>query len=294
MSRVSNLRQVPTQVRARVNLNIRKAVGLNQDPPPRCDDPATSYFPVDSVARLVHGDLSSMMVGGLASIFFQMLHPHAMAGVAQHSRYQHDPLGRLLQTANFIGATTYGDIPSAFASIERVLSVHQSVRGIADDGEPYFANDPHLLAWVHSAEMSMFLSGYQRYGRRSLSPRDADTYVREMAQLATDLGVEEPPRSVGELGAELERFRPELRLSHYGVAARDFVIDGFLDKPLQRLVYRLLIASSLDLLQPWALERLDVPRPTVVRRVMVRGATRVLCVVLRAFVPPAEPESLRS
>ena len=34
--------------------------------------------------------------------------PHTMAGVAQHSRYREDPLGRLLQTANFIGFTTYG------------------------------------------------------------------------------------------------------------------------------------------------------------------------------------------
>ena len=28
-----------------------------------------------------------MLVGGLGSLFFQMLHPLAMAGVADHSRY---------------------------------------------------------------------------------------------------------------------------------------------------------------------------------------------------------------
>lgn len=290
---VTKWKEAPARLRTRANLNIRRAVGLTQDPPPRCDDTAIAYFPVDGVARLVHGDLSSMMVGGLGSIFFQMLHPHAMAGVAQHSRYQHDPLGRLLQTANFIGATTYGSSSAAYGSIERVLSVHQAVRGVADDGVEYYANDPHLLAWVHTAETMMFLSGYQRYGKHRLTRSDADAYVAEMSKLARDLGVEDPPTNLDELHAALNRFRPELRLSHYGVEARDFVIDGFLEKPLQRAVYRLLIASSLDLLAPWALEQLDVQRKSALRRAGLRGATRVLCVVLRSFVPPTEPVTLR-
>ena len=108
-----------------------------------------------------------MLVGGLGSLFIQMLHPHTMAGVAQHSRYREDPLGRLLQTANFIGFTTYGTKAQAYASIERVLAVHQVVRGVADDGVTYYANDPHLLAWVHAAETSMFLTAYRRFGTRS-------------------------------------------------------------------------------------------------------------------------------
>lgn len=293
MLSVTNWREAPERLRTRANLNIRKAVGLTQDPPPRCDDPATAYFPVAGVARLVHGDLSSMMVGGLGSIFLQMLHPHAMAGVAQHSRYQHDPLGRLLQTANFIGATTYGSAPAAYASIERVLSVHQSVRGIADDGVPYYANDPHLLAWVHAAETSMFLSGYQRYGKHRLSRSDADAYVAEMANLASDLGVKDAPSTYAQLRAALQAFRPELRLCDEGVIARDFVIDGFLERPLQKLAYRLLIMSSLDLLEPWALEMLDVPRRRAVQRTLIHGVTRALCVVLRTFVPPTEPATIK-
>lgn len=290
---VTNWREAPARIRSRVNLSIRKSVGLSQDPPPRCDDPTTAYFPVDGVARLVHGDLSSMMVGGLGSLFFQMLHPLAMAGVAQHSRYQHDPLGRLLQTANFIGATTYGSTSAAYASIERVLAVHQGVRGVADDGRAYYANDPHLLAWVHVAETSMFLKGYQRYGRHRLSRADADTYVGEMATLARDLGVEDPPRTLAALNAALEEFRPELRLGADGVVARDFVIDGFVDGALQKLVYRLLVLSALDLMEPWAQELLQVPRTSAVRRGGVRATTRVLCLVLRAFVPPHEPVTFK-
>ncbi len=181
--------EVLTRLRGRVNRNIRQAVGLSKNPPPRCSDPELAYFALDSVARIIHGDLPPMLVGGLASLFIQMLHPHTMAGVAQHSRYREDPLGRLLQTANFIGFTTYGTKGEAYASIERVLAVHQVVRGVADDGVPYYANDPHLLAWVHAAETSMFLTAYRRFGSVRLSDADADRYVAEMARLALDMGM---------------------------------------------------------------------------------------------------------
>src|ERR1700690_2236115 len=190
-----------TQLRRRVNRDIRRAVGLSKEPPPRCNDPDEAYFALDSFAGTIPGPLPPMLVGGLGSLFIQMLHPHTMAGVAQHSRYREDPLGRLLQTANFIGFTTYGTKAEAWASIERVLSVHQVVRGVADDGVAYFANDPHLLAWVHAAETSMFLTAYRRYGSVRLSDDDADRYVAEMARLALGLGMGAPPTSVAGVGA---------------------------------------------------------------------------------------------
>ena len=157
------------RLRQRANVSIRRAAGLSKDPPARCDDPKVAYSDVHGVTRIVHGDLPSMLVGGVGSLFFQMLHPLAMAGVAQHSRYQDDPFGRLLQTANFIGATTFGSKESAHVAIERVLNVHQFVHGVGDDGRAYDANDPHLLLWVHCTELFMFLNSYQRFGAQRLS-----------------------------------------------------------------------------------------------------------------------------
>jgi uncharacterized protein (DUF2236 family) len=274
------------RLQRRVNRNIRSAVGLSKDPPPRCTDPDEAYFALDSVARLIHGDLPPMLVGGLGSLFIQMLHPHTMAGVAQHSRYREDPLGRLLQTANFIGFTTYGTRAQAYASIERVLAVHQVVRGTADDGVPYYANDPHLLSWVHAAETSMFLAAYRRYGTVRLSDADADRYIAEMATLALDLGMADPPRSVAELEATIKRFRPELRLSAEGATARDFVIRGVQRGPLHRSVNWLLVRASFALMSRWELELLSIrPRP-LRNRYFVQPATAVLCRALRLFVPP--------
>ena len=277
----------PERLRTRVNRNIRDAVGLTSGPPPRCDDPDEAYFPVDGVSRIVHGDLASMLVGGIGSLFFQMLHPHSMAGVAQHSRYQHDPLGRLLQTANFIGTTTYGTSSGAYAAIERVLAVHQSVRGVADDGVAYYANDPHLLEWVHCAEMSMFLAGYQRFGRYHLSAADADRYVAEMAVLATDLGVLDPPTTLDGLRARLLRYRPELRESADAIEARDFVTTGVLTSATQRVAYWFLVRSAYGLMEPWARELLGVRDHRIRDRVVVRPLATVLCRAMRVFVPPA-------
>ena len=271
----------------RLSLRIRHSVGLTQDPPPICQDPQLSYMPVDAVARLVHGDLATMIIGGLASLFLQMLHPYAMAGVAQHSRYRDDALGRLLQTANFIGHTTFGSKALAYLDIERVLAVHEGVRGVADDGVAYYANDPHLLAWVHACEASMFLRAYQTYGRERLSDAEADAYVAEMSQLARDLGSQDPPSTVAQLERQLEAFRPELRLSADGEEARKFVADGFVRGPAQKFAQRLFVHSSYGLMPEWARRQLGVSAPPW-RAAVVTPLSHILCRFVRRFVPPTE------
>lgn|ERR1700722_5121275 len=285
--------EVLRRLRRRVNRDIRQSIGLSNDPPMRCNDPDEAYFALDSVARIIHGDLPSMLVGGLASLFIQMLHPYTMAGVAQHSRYREDPLGRMLQTANFIGYTTYGTRAQAYASIERVLAVHQAVRGVADDGTPYYANDPHLLAWVHAAETSMFLAGYRRYGTLRLSDADANRYVNEMAHLARDLGMVDPPSSVAELEATIQRFRPELRLIPDGADARDFVIRGVQGTAIRRSVNWLLVRGSFALMKPWELELLGVKHRPIRDRLLIRPATALLCRLIRLFVPPSTKSQAR-
>jgi uncharacterized protein (DUF2236 family) len=282
----TKVRDVATRLRQRANLSIRHAAGLTNEPPPRCDDPDEAFGDVHGVARLVHRELPSMLVGGVGSLFFQMLHPYAMAGVAQHSRYQDDPLSRVLQTANFIGATTFGSKGTAQIAIDRVLSVHQYVHGIADDGTPYDANDPHLLLWVHCAEIYMFLNAYRRFGSQRLSDNEADHYVKEMASLARTLGVLEPPESVTELNAALLRFRGELRLSADGVMARDFITHRVTKSLSQRVVYRLLVRSSWSLLPSYAQDLLGVRQRGWRDRLLVRPATRATCYAMRLAVPP--------
>ena len=86
----------------------------------------------------------------------QTLHPLAMAGVAEHSSYQEDPLGRLRRTAAFVGTTTFGTVAEAEAAIAQVQRVHRRVQGLAPDGRPYAADDPELVTFIHVAEVAEF------------------------------------------------------------------------------------------------------------------------------------------
>ncbi len=233
-----------------------------------------------------------MLIGGLGSLFFQMLHPYA------HGR-RRGPLplprrseGRLLQTANFINATTYGSKERAHEAIERVLAVHRFVNGVADDGIPYDANDPHLLSWIHCAEVSMFLRGYQRYGAQRLLPGDADAYVADMMPVARALGVLTPPlerartrratASLPQRTSPQRRWRDRARLhcaqrgeecsgAHYLPGTREgFVVVARSVGQEQLGVARRPLRNQL-LLEPAAktvsfLMRLAVPAATALRR----------------------------
>ena len=81
-------------------------------------------FGPESVAWRVHGDVTCMMVGGIAGLMLQMLYPAVLAGVWDHSRFRDDLAGRLRRTARFIALTTYGSREQAEAAIARVRGIH--------------------------------------------------------------------------------------------------------------------------------------------------------------------------
>ncbi|KJF78768.1 histidine kinase, partial [Klebsiella aerogenes] len=126
----------------------------------------------------VHGDFTSMLCGGISALLLQMLHPLALAGVWDHSRFREDIFGRLRRTSQFISATTFGTTDDAERLIAKVQGIHQRISGVAPDGTPYRASDPALLTWVHVAECSSLLASHLRYkrtivtaARRSNTPR---------------------------------------------------------------------------------------------------------------------------
>src|SRR5660398_202713 len=104
-----------------------------------------------------------MYVGGIRALLLQALHPLAMAGVAGHSGFKGDPWGRLQRTSEYIAVTTFGRIDDAERVIARIRGIHRRVNGTAPDGRPYAASDPHLLKWVHIAEIESFLTAYQTF-----------------------------------------------------------------------------------------------------------------------------------
>jgi uncharacterized protein (DUF2236 family) len=253
-------------------------------------DPAESYLPPDGVARMVHSDLPSMLIGGISALLLQTLHPLAMAGVAEHSNYQADPLGRLRRTADFVGTTTFGTVREAEKAVEQVRRVHRRVTGVAPDGRPYSADDPDLVTFIHAAEVSSFLESSRRFGPRDLTPEQCDQYYEEMAPVAIALGADWVPRSAAEVDDYFRRLRPELHAGPQALQARDWLRHGVSRRPEQRAVYAVLHAAAVSTLPPWARRELGLSAPgpldLLVDTVAVLPTSRAVSAGLRWLATP--------
>jgi uncharacterized protein (DUF2236 family) len=218
-------------------------------PVPRSDD---ALYPRDSVIWRVHGDVTTMMVGGVAALLLQMLHPAVLAGVWDHSNFRTDMIGRLRRTARFIALTTFGARAGAEAAIARVIEVHRHVHGTLPDGTAYRADDPRLLAWVHVAEATSFLDAWQRFGNRRLSPEEEDRYFAEFAGIAEALGAGPVPRSRAEAERLIAAMRPELAATGRTREVAAIVLGQKPDRLAAMPVQAVAFQAAVDLLPGWA------------------------------------------
>lgn len=243
------------------------------------------WFDDDRPIRRVHAD-ASMFVGGLSALLLQSLHPLAMAAVEAHSGYRGDPWGRLQRTSTFLAMTTFGAADDAQAAVDHVRAAHGRVRGISPDGRRYHASDPHLLTWVHIAEVYCFLRAHQRYGARPLDQAGRDGYVADVAVVAERLGVIDPPTTEGELNAALLAYRPELRSTPQSrAAARFLLLNPPVSWPL-RPAYAVLSAAAIELLPRWARRPLRLPYLPLFEPTVVRASGRALTSGIRFVMSP--------
>ncbi|WP_394160300.1 oxygenase MpaB family protein [Galactobacter valiniphilus] len=219
------------------------------------------YFAPHSAVWSVHGGMTPI-AAGVRALLVQALHPGALAGVAEHSNYERDALGRLAGTIRWIFTVTYGSTDAARRACEHARKLHVPVRGqyAGVDGEPtyYSANSPHLGLWVHCAFADAFLRAYEEHRGPVPVPPDAlpgesgaDAYVREWAVAGELMGVQDPPRSEAALVAALEGFdeRGELRCDERTLRVVGFIRRPPLD-PSLRSGYALLFRGAVDSLSP--------------------------------------------
>jgi uncharacterized protein (DUF2236 family) len=155
----------------------------------------------------VHGCISTL-VGGIRALLLQAAHPAALTGVAEHSQYDTDPLGRLERTTRWLTITTFGSTEAIEREARRVNQLHSHVHGDfpAKDGskQTYSARDSRHLLWVHCAFTDSFLRAHQELGYSiSLGP---DRYVQEWSKSAKPLGLEIAPQSQSELRETIANF----------------------------------------------------------------------------------------
>lgn len=231
--------------------------------------PGPRWFDADSEIARVHGD-ASMFVGGMRALMLQSLHPVAMTAVGEHSGYRGDMWGRLARTSSFLAVTTFGTVPDAERAIATVRRIHRSITGTMPDGTPYRADDPHLLMWVHVAEVDSFLTAHQVYGARPLDQAGRDAYVAQTALVAGKLGVIDPPTTEAELADVLAAYRFELRATDFAREAVGFLL---LKPPLPlpaRAPYGVLAAAAVGLMPRWTRRPLRLPSLPISERTVVR------------------------
>lgn len=237
-------------------------------------------FGPQAVVWRVHGDLITMMVGGVTALLLQMLHPAVLAGVWDHSTFRSDMLGRLRRTARFIAVTGYDTREAAEAAIAKVREVHVRVKGTLPDGTPYSADDPRLLAWVHVTEAVSFLDAWIRYAEPGMSLADQDRYFAEFAIIAEALGADPVPRTRAEAEALIADMRGELFADARTREVARMVLTqpapNLAVKPIQDMIFK----AAVDLLPAWAREMHGLPGPGLATPA-IRAGTRGIAGTMR-------------
>jgi uncharacterized protein (DUF2236 family) len=197
---------VGNRIQRYVSKRFRRIIANSPDGvPPWLDavaagDDAGLFLPTDA-PWVVHGDLATL-IGGIRALLMQALHPGTLAGVATHSRYESDPLGRLAGTTRWLTVTTFGSSQAIAAEAGRVNRMHDRVTGTYQTpaGAPrsFAAADPDLLLWVHIAFTNSFLTAHEFFGSEPI-PGGADNYVSQWAKSVTPLGLTTAPKSKFEL-----------------------------------------------------------------------------------------------
>ncbi|SDA24365.1 Uncharacterized conserved protein, DUF2236 family [Sphingomonas sp. NFR15] len=232
----------------------------------------------------VHGDVTTMLIGGVSALLLQMLHPAVLAGVWDHSDFRADMLGRLRRTARFVAITTYGDRAEAAAAIAHVRAIHARVTGVLSDGTRYRADDPDLLGWVHVTEAWSFLAAWQRYGGRRLSRTEADLYCADFAVIGRALGATPLPTDTAGTDRALQARRPQLIADDRAREVARLVLGHMPDNPLAIPLQRVTMQAAVDLLPAWARRMHGLPAsPSLARPLISTGALGLATTLRWAF-----------
>lgn len=211
----------------------------------------------NSISWKVFSNPLSLMIGGITAVLLELAEPKVRSGVWDHTTFRTNPLRRMRRTGLAAMITVYAAKDQALAMIARVRKMHDQVKGYTPEGDPYHANDPELLAWVHATASFGFLEAYHKY-LNPLSLEERDQFYREGIPIAKLYGAENPPASSAELEAFFKYMSPRLQPSKI---LNEFVqiMDSLplLPRPLQWM-HPILVTEAISLLPEPLQDKLDL------------------------------------
>jgi uncharacterized protein (DUF2236 family) len=194
------------------------------------------FFHPDSRIWKIDREMVLLLAGGRA-LLMQLAHPKIAAGVADHSRFQDDPFGRLYRTMSAMWSIVFDERTEALAALARVETRHNKVQGVVSPGEPlhaknhYDAFDQDLLLWVHATLIDSAMIAYDHFVR-SQQPVEKVGYYDDSKRLACLFGIEEKliPPSLTEFDQYMERMLTKGVLA-VGPTARNLSQDILYARP---------------------------------------------------------------
>jgi uncharacterized protein (DUF2236 family) len=235
----------------------------------------------------VHGSIATL-VGGVRALLLQAAHPAPLSGVAEHSRYETDPLGRLAGTTRWLTVTTFASTEVIEREAARVNAMHEHVKGEFknknNETQNYKAKDPRFLLWVHCAFTDSFLKAHLALGYPI--DKGADAYVGQWSKSAIPLGLKSAPQSVKELEATLDDFRKnDLRHSD----RTEEVVKFILNPPFNgagKYFYKLIANAAIATLDPRELKLLGLKKRSKIWLKISRVGLDIFLAILGSE-PPA-------
>ena len=217
-----------------------------------------------SISWRVHAE-PILALAGLRALYLQSLHPRAMWGVAQNSRYRDDPYGRLFRTGTYIATVVYGTTAEATEAGRRLQAIHSRMRAVDPrSGDTYRIDAPELLRWVHVTEVESFVTTARRAGA-TLSDADVDAYYTEQLIAAELVGLDPStvPSSAAEVAAYYADVRPELLMTKEAAESALFLSAPPMPYKLGftpvRLAWFGVASTAVGLLPAWARRLYGLP-----------------------------------
>ena len=218
---------------------------------------APALLAPDSLTWRVMKNPVALAAGGIAAVLLELAEPRVRTGVWEHTSFRRDAAQRMRRTGYAAMVTIYAPAGAARAMIAGVNAAHARIAGATPAGQPYRADDPELLAWVHATAAYGFMQAYDAFVRR-LSAAERNQFLAEGAPIAALYGATEAPRNEAALEQLFEKVRPRLEASDI---FKEFLslLEAAPFLPT-RTLRKLMISAAIEILPAWARETLRLER----------------------------------
>ncbi len=239
-------------------------------------------FPPDSAMWRMNRE-HFVLLGGASAAILQAAHPMVAMGVAAHSEFRDDVIGRLRRTLDAVYVIAFGTKEEVAEVTRSVRSAHARVKG--DAPQRYSAMDPDAQMWVLATLIATTVEMHRRCA--ALPARDElDRFYADMRLFGRSFGLDAAvgPQTWDEFSAYYDAMLSGPLLGSHPLCAE---VAHSIIHPRRPLALRLLAPALL----PFACEY--VPEPIRTRlhlpwRGWHRGATHLFerCIALLLPILP--------